>query len=308
MRNTVWKITVPASTANLGPGFDSIGMAVNRYLHVSAALSDSWRFYSCSPSLEGIPDGKENLVYKAAAFLAYFYDKELPACEVEMKSDIPLARGLGSSSSAVVAGIELANQLLGLHLSRDEKVHWASLYEGHPDNVAPAICGGLVVASHNEGSTEVVHAGVPNIELVTLVPEEHLLTEKSRGILPPVIAHSLGVKGSAISNVMVAAIFQNNWELVGKMMEKDVYHQPYRMPLVPDLQDMMLYGKKWGAYGVALSGAGPTVICFAPVGKGKSLCERLQNRYPKYKCSILLPDSNGASLTTEVEMKKSLLG
>lgn len=286
-------ITVPASSANLGPGFDSIGLALDRHLVLKVTQSDHWFFTSSSAELEGVPEGEENLIYQVAAHVANELNGVLPPCRVEMTSDIPLARGLGSSASAIVAGVELANQLLGANLTSEEKVRFASLWEGHPDNVAPSVYGGLIVGTHTAQRTEVVYCGVPEIDIVMLIPDEELLTKKARSVLPEQLPFKDAIKGSSISNVLVAAILQNNWELAGKMMIEDLFHHPYRKELVLGLEEVLSTILDTGAYGAALSGAGPTIICFTALKKGEELKEKLQRSYPNFSAEIVRPDPDG---------------
>ncbi|MFB5660804.1 homoserine kinase [Alteribacillus sp. HJP-4] len=275
-------ITVPASSANLGPGFDSIGIAVNRYLTIEAESAADWSFASDSPELENVPSGKDNLIYVVAEELARELGKELPPCRVKMYSDIPLARGLGSSAAAIIAAIELADQLTGAAMSKEEKMRFASLWEGHPDNVGPCLYGGLIVGSHSDEDTNIVHCGVPDIELVLAIPASELMTKKARGILPEQLGYHQAIKGSSISNVLVAALLRENWELVGKMMVRDVFHHPYREKLVPGLEYIMKNVRNYGAYGAALSGAGPTVLCLAPKNKGVDVRDALQRDFQHF--------------------------
>ncbi|MGV3489045.1 MAG: homoserine kinase [Tuberibacillus sp.] len=136
-----FKIKVPGSTANLGPGFDSIGLALNRYLELECAPSDQWSFRYHSPGYESLPTDKSNFIYKIYQKTAEQYGlyEPLPACRVDLVTDIPLERGLGSSAAAVVAGIELADQLLSLRLTKEEKAILASRFEGHPDNAGASV-------------------------------------------------------------------------------------------------------------------------------------------------------------------------
>ncbi len=293
-------ITVPASSANLGPGFDSIGLALNRYLTLTVTNSSDWCFKGKSEELEGVPEGKENLIYQVAEHVANELGRDMTPCYVEMISNIPLARGLGSSASAIVAGIELANQLLDANLSPEEKVRFASLWEGHPDNVAPSVYGGLIVGTHTEESTDFVYCGVPEIDIVMLIPAEELMTKKARGVLPESIPFKSAVQGSSVANVLVAAILQGNWELAGKMMVRDLFHHPYRKELVPGLEDVMNTIFDTGAYGAALSGAGPTIICFTALNKGEQLKEELQQRYPQFSAELVQPDPNGVMVERSV--------
>jgi len=294
--NKTFRITTPGSTANLGPGFDSVGMAVNRYLILDVTPNNEWVFIARSQELAGLPNGKENLMYKVALSVANDYGFELPPYKVEVTSDIPLSRGLGSSAAAIVAGIELANQILELNLTNDEKLRRASKIEGHLDNVAASLYGGLIIGSHREDGTDMVHAGFPDIDIVVYIPTYELETKKARSVLPEQMDFKEAVLASGISNVLVAALLTSNWELAGKMMAKDLFHQPYRGELVPELAMVCSMADELGAYGVALSGAGPTIICFAPKGKGASIQKKLQESFPEADIETLKVDQAGISV------------
>lgn len=298
MNGKAFRISTPGSTANLGPGFDSVGLAVDRYLILDVSPSHKWEFIAKSDNLDGIPEGKENLIYQIADSIAKDFNLDLAPHKVEVRSNIPLSRGLGSSASAIVAGIELANQLLDLNLSSEEKLRRASNYEGHPDNVAASLFGGLIIGSHREDGTDIVHGGFPDIDIVVYIPPYELKTEKARSVLPNQMDYKEAVLASGISNVLVAALLTSNWELAGKMMAKDLFHQPHRGALVPELELVYSLADQLGAYGVALSGAGPTIICFVPKGKGASIQFKLQETFPSARIEILRVDQEG--LTVEL--------
>ncbi|PYZ91652.1 homoserine kinase [Salipaludibacillus keqinensis] len=306
MAQSRFSIRVPASTANLGPGFDSIGMALNRYLTLDVRLSDEWIFVVKSDNLEGIPTGKENLIFQVADWIAKEFKHTLPAAEVEMVSNIPLSRGFGSSATAIVAGIELANQLLGLDLSVDEKTRWASLHEGHPDNVAPSIYGGLIIGSHREEETNIVYAGVPDIDLVAVIPEYELSTKESRSSLPSEFSHGEAVEASSISNVVVAAILQGDWKLAGRLMNKDLFHRPYRMPGIPEWQKAAELAQDLPVYGATLSGAGPIVLFFAPKGNGKQVKLQLRGHFNDHRVELMEVDRHGVTVSTKAASSNQL--
>src|SRR5690625_1183730 len=134
-------ITVPGSSANVGPGFDSVGIAVGRYLTLRVRKSNEWKFSHETPDIPEVDNYDNHFIYKVAKQVADWHGTLLPPCHVEMHSEIPLARGLGSSASAIVAGIELANQLCHLQLSEDTKFTYAVKIEGHPDNVTNCLFG-----------------------------------------------------------------------------------------------------------------------------------------------------------------------
>jgi homoserine kinase len=296
-------ITVPASTANLGPGFDSIGMALSKYLSLKVELSDKWEFIPKTKEVEGIPAGEDNLVYQVAVQVAEKYGVSLPSVKVEVESDIPLARGLGSSASAIVAGIELADVLGNLQLTREEKMEIASLIEGHPDNVGPSIYGGVVIGSHYHEVTHLVHLSNLDLDIVAVIPQYELKTVEARSVLPDNLSYEEAVAAAAIGNVLAAALVSQNWPLVGEMMEKDLLHEPYRSVLVPELDIVRREAKKKGVIGVALSGAGPTVLCLVHKGRGGELAEYLQTIVPECDISVLQIDVAGVQIAKEAKTK-----
>jgi homoserine kinase len=292
-RKSVINISVPASTANLGPGFDSIGLAVNLYLKVEAEVADQWEFTSTDPDLQECLNNDDNIILNAASRVAEIFERTLDPCSVRVESEIPLARGLGSSAAAIAAGVELANVLLQLHLSQEEKVHYGSQIEGHPDNVGASVMGGLIVASEQEGETYIVSNGCPKFDIVVVIPSYELRTSDARNVLPKTFTYDLAVKASSKSNVLVASMLSEKWDIVGKMMESDLFHQPYRKTLVNELDAVNKEAKKRGAFGVCLSGAGPTMICFSEEGKGTKIKNELSSLFPDCDVKQLYPDVNG---------------
>ena len=180
----MFSIRVPASTANLGPGFDSIGLALSLYLTVHVYRSDQWSVEPLSKEMEIFPRDERHYIIQVAKKVAAKYGQNLPTCRLGVHSEIPLARGLGSSASAIVAGIQLADTLCHLQLSAEEKVHLASSEEGHPDNAGASVTGGLVVGEYNERSTHLLTFPLRNVEVVAVIPNYELLTSDSRSVLP----------------------------------------------------------------------------------------------------------------------------
>ncbi|CAI9392667.1 homoserine kinase [Niallia sp. Sow4_A1] len=290
-------IKVPASTANLGPGFDSIGLALNLYLTLEVVRSDCWEVIPLTDELKEFPQDERNFIVKTAIEVAESFQTILSPCEIKVASNIPLARGLGSSASAIVAGIELADQVGDLRLTKQEKFEIASKMEGHPDNVGASLFGGLVIGCQlgEEVDAETIHS--IDLEVLAVIPEEELLTKSSRGVLPSTLSFGEAVSAGAISNLLVAALLSGNLELAGKMMKKDKYHQPYRKELVPHLQILEEQAYELGAYGVALSGAGPTVLCFVRPGEMNALIEGLTPLLPEM-CFLPLEIDKEGSLCT----------
>lgn len=265
------KIKVPGTTANLGPGFDSCGLALQLYLTLEVgAVQEQWEVVHSLGA--GIPTDESNVIVTTALSLA----PGLQPRKLKMKSDVPSTRGLGSSSAAIVAGIELANQLAELNLTPDEKVAIATKLEGHPDNVAPAILGEFVVASQIDGAVYAVKHAFPTTGILAFIPQTHLLTKESRNVLPTQLTYSEAVQASTIANVMIAAILNQDLHLAGKMMEEDLWHEVYRKELVPHLTSIRQVSHSLGAYGTFLSGAGPTVLILAPKDRVDIIKQELQ--------------------------------
>ena len=289
------KIIVPATTANIGLGFDSIGIAVNLYLTVTVVEpNNEWKIEH--PFGEAVPTNQENLIIETALAVCPTLQPHHLVCE----SDIPMTRGLGSSSSAIVAGIELANQLGKLNLTPKQKVEWATKLEGHPDNVAPAILGGLVVATYDEESKEVDYLQKEiksDIQGIALIPDFELSTKASRQVLPSEFVYSQAVQASSRSNVLVAALWQEDWETVSRIVEKDLFHEPYRETLIPFLTPVRKLAKEKEAIGTYLSGAGPTVMVLSSQDKATSIAQYLQEQLPSelgtYNIRVLSVDSLG---------------
>jgi len=290
-------IKVPASTANLGPGFDSVGLALNRHLVLSCTSSDQWRFRYQSPGYETLPTDHNNFIYRIYRKTASIYgfpDPE-PAVHIDITTDIPLERGLGSSAAAIVAGIELANYLLGLQLTTAEKARLASCFEGHPDNAGASVYGGLTVGTHSEEDTVIIPCGVPPIDVILMIPDNHLLTEASRNLLPERLDFYEAVRGSSLANVLVACLVRGDIEKLSHIMACDVFHQPYRIKAVPDLETVTAY-LSGEPCGVALSGAGPSIAVLTEKNKGEAIREKLAHRFPDYTIDLLHPESQGACM------------
>lgn len=248
------QIKVPASSANLGPGFDSIGVAISLYLTIDVLEeTDHW---VVDHDLGDLPRDEKNMIVASALKIK----PDLAPRHLRVKSDIPLAHGLGSSSSAIVGGIELADKLGGMHLAPHEKIELASQLEGHPDNVAPTILGSLVVGCKVNGHFTAVKAPVPPFAMIAYIPAYNLKTSDARAVLPKELSFKDAVQASAVANTAVAALFAQDYEKAGELMEADLFHERYRSKLVPELEIIRNVGHSHGAVATYLSGAGPTVM------------------------------------------------
>ncbi|MCY9714371.1 homoserine kinase [Paenibacillus larvae] len=259
MKQTVW-IQVPASTANLGPGFDSLGMALNLYAWIGMGFTDRTEIHVYANHLEGILTDKSNLIYKVAQQV--FKKAGLPEQElyIEMASDIPLTRGLGSSASAIVGALYAANTLIGYKLSRDELFQMASKLEQHPDNVGASLFGGIIAAYWDGERAEYIRLHPhEQLEALVAIPDFQLSTSKARNVLPTEIRMKEAVFNIGHASLLVAALATGNLPMIRHAM-KDCLHQPYRAPLIPGMERILREAVDHGALGAALSGAGPTML------------------------------------------------
>ncbi|RSJ19541.1 Homoserine kinase [Streptococcus intermedius] len=282
------KIIVPATSANIGPGFDSVGVAVSKYLIIEVlGKSDQWIIEHDLG--RRIPSNERNLLIKVARRIA----PAIRPHHLKMTTDIPLARGLGSSSSVIVAGIELANQLANLQLSNTEKLNLATKIEGHPDNVAPAIYGNLTISSYVNGEVSTVVTKFPEVSLIAYIPNYELRTKDSRGVLPKELSYQEAVAASSIANVAIAALMKGDIVAAGQAIESDRFHEHFRQGLIKEFPKIKMMAKENGAYATYLSGAGPTVMILVPKERSNTLKEKIEERQFKGQVFELQIDCQG---------------
>lgn len=285
-------ITVPATSANLGPGFDSIGIALDMQLTLQVVRpSDHWEIKH--PFGDEVPTDERNLIIKTALGL----EPTLQPQQLQMASKIPLARGLGSSSTAIVAGLVLANELSGNKRSLTDLLQVATQLEGHPDNVAPALLGGLVVATVVDQQVRAVKLPLPNLFASVYVPNEELLTSASREALPAELPYQQAIAGSSVANTLVAALASQDWAVALPLLERDQFHEQYRAKLVPALATVRQTAHELGLAGTYLSGAGPTVITLGDYGQLMALQQQLkQNPALTGQLHLLPVDATGVKV------------
>ena len=296
MRKPSFSVQVPASTANLGPGFDSVGMALSLHMAITVSPSEEWKVTYADEEFEGLAAGEDNLIVKTIKSLATKFGKQSPILELAVESDIPLGKGFGSSASAIAAGIVIADYALKLNLSEDEKVLLGSQLEGHADNVAAALLGGVVISYFDGETMDYIHVAKPKVGVVVLIPPKALATEDSRGLLPEQLTHKEATRSSAAGSVLSAALAQNDWQTVGRMMEKDGFHEPYRKHLFPKFEAIRLACRNLGAYGMSISGAGPSLFVAVEQGMEKEIAEQLASQFPYYKCLATSPSVMGTEV------------
>lgn len=262
------RVRVPATSANLGPGFDALGIACTLYNEMTLTLTHEPGLH-ISARGEGaayIPGDERNIVWKSIQYLLERAGRvdEFQGARIRMSNRIPLSRGLGSSATAIVAGLTAANALIDSPFSRDDLLQLATDIEGHPDNVAPAIYGGFTVNTVTDGHVE-CFSFLPRIflRLVVMVPDFYLSTKSARQVLPSEVPMKDAVFNISHAAMMVAALARGSEKHLENAFA-DALHQNYRAPLIPGMFDVFAAAKRAGAYGAALSGAGPCLIAFVP--------------------------------------------
>lgn len=295
-----WQITVPGSTANLGPGFDSIGLGLSLYLKLDVTLQDEWQFVHLGDNVPTDTTVEDHLIYIIAKQVADKFGKTLRPCRVEMTSELPLARGLGSSAAAIVGAIELANLLCELELSTQDKLNISSQIEGHPDNATASVLGGLTISSMDEqGFVDTIHVNDIDAAFVVFIPNVELKTAEARGVLPAEFDRAYAVRASANANMLAAALIAKDYVRIGRYMEADLFHEPFRAKLIPAYAEIHAAAKAAGAYGTALSGAGPTLISIIPANIAEQFVIDLTRQFPEHKIVLTSADNNGVQIVAQ---------
>jgi len=261
-----FEVRVPASTSNLGPGFDCFGLALKLYLTVNATAvpdaSEPCRVTTPgAKENEALPRNAVNLIYRAMSFAARREGVSLPCVELTAHNEIPLASGLGSSAAAIVAGIKLSALITEKNISDQAILNYATEFEGHPDNVSASIYGGFLASCiTSDGTVLSTRFEWPaQIRVVVVSPHSQLPTHVARAALPRSVTRADAVHNLQRTAVFVAALAQQRYDLFGEAM-RDRLHQPRRESLVPGLAEALALAPMPGLLGVALSGAGPSIV------------------------------------------------
>lgn len=304
------RVRVPASTANLGPGFDVAGMALGLYNEFEVEIVPKEKGSAplqVAVSGEGrgrIPLGENNLMVRAcrktwreAGWHPHGH------LRVHLHNRIPTGSGLGSSASAIVGGLVAANHLMGNRLGVRRLLELATEMEGHPDNVAAAMLGGVTFAVAGEGRLlDWVALPAPEIKMVVGIPDFQLPTRIARKALPPQVSFEDAVFNVGRASLLAAALCRGRLDLLKTAME-DRLHHPYRSRLVPGMEAAFAGAKKAGALGVALSGAGPTVVAFIPPEEsGDAVSAAIKDAFAESgvacRLAVLEPDHEGAQVVS----------
>lgn len=255
-------VRVPASSANLGPGFDALGLALSIHLDCRFKRSDRLSITVEGRDAKDIPTSEDNLIWQTALTVARDIGETLPAVELHIQNGIPLGKGLGSSAAALTAGVVLADELLGLHWKKHRILDEAARIEGHPDNVAACVLGSIVTSAIDSGG--VAHAVRLDLheryDVAIVVPDFALPTSKARSVLPDCYSKQDAIFNVQRAALLVAALATGTTSAFPTALE-DRMHQPYRSELVPGLEEILRL-RAPGLLGCALSGAGPSIIVF----------------------------------------------
>lgn len=299
------KVKVPATTANLGPGFDVLGASLSLYNELEVTLVEDpkkAKFVVAGEGKKILPKNESNILWKAMDAVFGLLDVRekynLKSFNIKLTNNIPLSSGLGSSSAARAAGIIAANKICGNKLTKGEMAQLGVKLEGHPDNIIPAFYGGVCL-SINKGNDmiDVVKLPIPKIQAVVCTPGFELLTERSRNILPAKYERKDVVFNLARISLLTKAFCNNNFELLQEAMQ-DKLHQPYRAKLIPVMQELISSALENGAYGACLSGSGPSMVAFCSKNKAQNVSKCMAKVWKKEtvptKIFILDFDKNGA--------------
>ena len=273
---SIVRVAAPATTANLGPGYDCLGMALDIWNTIEVELIGDGSAPTVGVSGQGegeLEPGPENLVYRSMEFLYRELGHPMPSLRIRCENEIPLARGLGSSAAAIAGGLVAANALCEGHFTARDLLEMAATIEGHPDNVAAAVMGGLqlvVTTSQDNGESTLytVPVSVPaEIHAVLFIPDTRIATADARAVLPHQLPVPDAVHNMARVALLVAGMATNHPEYLA-VATQDKLHQPYRQPLFPAMKLLMKAALDAGALGAFLSGSGSTVLALT---KGREM-------------------------------------
>ncbi len=299
-------VRVPGTSANCGPGFDCLGLATTIYNYLDLTLLHGNKIVveAAGEGAENIPRGKRNLTWQAVQRFLQEVGREtdFKGAIIRTKNNVPISRGLGSSSTAIVGGLVAANEILGAPLTRQELLKLATELEGHPDNVAPALFGGFTVSVMDKGAVQ-TFSFQPRIKLklIVAVPDFELSTRLARKVLPKNVSMKDAIFNVSRASMLIAALVEGREDLLPLAFD-DALHQPYRKKLVPGMTEVFEAAKAAGALGAAISGAGSCLIAFTTTRSGLeekislAMVEEFKAHGVKSKALILNVDKRGAQI------------
>ncbi|HEY0405051.1 MAG TPA: homoserine kinase [Pyrinomonadaceae bacterium] len=269
-RGRAFAVRVPASTSNLGAGFDCFGLALRLYLNVRATVmhgeSEPCRVRSLGENEKenALSRTTDNLIFRAMRFAAEREGLSLPPVRLAVHNQVPLGRGLGSSAAAIVAGLKLCSLLCEKEITDAAVLRYALEMEGHPDNIGAALYGGLIVnCVRPDGSVLAIkRRWPPDVKVIVVSPDAHLKTAQARSTLPPMVARSDAVYNLQRTALFGAALEAGTYEMLWEAMQ-DRLHQAHRQSFVPGLAAALATPQQQGLLGLAMSGSGPSIIALA---------------------------------------------
>lgn len=298
----MFHIKVPATSANMGPGFDCVGVALELYNELWVEETDGGIDISSADGRD-IPKGEKNLIYTT---IKGFYDREglkLPGVKIVQKDSIPMTRGLGSSAACIVGGLLAANTMSGRNYPVDRLALMAAELEGHPDNSNPALMGSMVVSAMHDGEMSRIKINVPeNLTFGVLIPNFALSTAESRAVLPKEYTRAQAVFNSSRTGLLIAAMMTGNLEALRVAVDDEI-HQPYRKKLIRNYDDIFEKARENGSLAEYLSGAGPTLMTLITDETAekyeKEMTAFLKTLPDKWELKLLKPDTRGAVIESE---------
>ncbi|MBV4419553.1 homoserine kinase [Clostridium tyrobutyricum] len=293
-------IRIPATTANMGPGFDTLGMALKLYNEMEVEeTNNETEIYNCGTKLT--ENFKDNLIYKTITQTMDKYGYDYKGLKINVtKCDIPMSRGLGSSSACIVGGIRAADSIMNTNMSLEDIISFATEIEGHPDNVVPAALGGMVISLKIKDRINYSRVKLPTqLKFAAMIPTFEVSTALSRKVLPESYLKEDCIFNISRSAMLISAL--NNGELDKlRICFEDRIHQPYRKKLIEDYDDIFEYVKKFGAIGEFISGSGSTLMAVVEdnnadefISYMKNFLNGLEN---SWKIILLEPDLEGAKV------------
>ena len=291
------KIRVPATSANLGPGFDCLGLALNLWNEITFEEAPQLKYRANGEGAEKLNKGNRNLLTKAYSNLHQVCGAEMKGVRITSYNNVPMSSGLGSSAAAIVAGLFGANEVLGRPLDNNGLLELATQMEGHPDNVAPALFGGLVVSVMKQNEIITRRYETPELTAVIVKPDVEWLTKTARAVLPKSVSRTDAIHNIGRTALVVDALRTGNLNLLQQVME-DRIHQSYRLRHISGGLSAYKRAKQFGA--AALSGAGPSIIVFVPQSKAEQakaeICAVFNERGIKTCGFITQPSMQGVHL------------
>ncbi len=294
-------VSVPATTANLGPGFDCLGLALDLWNQVTVSPGTELEVTITGEGAAHLPATNRNLVYRSAAHTARELGIRLPSLRLEANNGVPLTRGLGSSAAATVAGILIADQIAGGALNREQHLGLAAELEGHADNAAPAIWGGACLTVPGSDSQNIVRSLTfpDTLVCILLIPDVTMSTKEARSVLPRRVPRVDAVFNVGRTALLVNALNTGNWADL-RLATEDRLHQPQRAELMPATAPLIRAAIDAGAYGAFLSGAGPTVLALVPADRtqvvGDAMEREARERNVPARCLHVAPSRDGAAV------------